>query len=1156
MDVGERIWDELSIQPESESSSKLSISDMLTNVATDANEGNRKQCGQVVLDVLKEHPVNDVLENIHQIASTLSMASEDTDSSVRAALVQVIPDIFARCIELGNPELEYFLFDRMLEIVLRFLKNEENMVRETSFASIKVLLLKKYLSASRIEEFVCPTSVQLLNLEGLPEDVVRERHPDAFVIMALLAPIIGADKTREYFLDKFLELCTNENYDVRKMCAVFCPHLCKVMGIEVSEKHLIPAFLRLCEDKVWDVRKAAADSIRIIALLCSHPFRRDKLCPAFYKLMNDSCRWVYRAASESLGLFISSFAKKCILGVAYRPNGDLYIPNPADADYKQHSQTEILSNFESYESWFEKSATAPEYPKNFMQQQKQFNNKIDFDAIVKVSRESSNENPHFSLPETFHNALSFRSYDNHGFSLSITNLLDTFIIQSEHNNGHSHQRIPRSSGHNFDLTSPIMEPINEYHHLRKNTPRDFPMIVRKAMEKQEEENTRKFTIKAKIPRQNAAPHVKMLQEERGTNSFQSLPPPPPAITNSEPDTPSIENAPSSIDFSSAVNSNLSNSLHSNETDNENNKVNNTSDINLNFKSTANEDGAYDGFTYNKRELRVSRFSESSGFSSIPDDDDATGNDFDILKNTETFMNRINTMQLDDYDDTDDDEHNFNNSKEYEDLDQSFVNMGLEDDDSDINSNLNNSLGPTKTTEDDDDEEVFREFNSHQYWYISPDIPVDMDILLEPEEKKMRIQLEEELELRRFDRVKLINYQPKIVPAELIKYFVSLAHSQDSPVVNYYCAYHFPAVVLTLGRKNWPVMCSLLQLLCNHGIDDIRKTMASSIYQIALIIGRKLATQDLVPVYLRFFEDQDKVKVVALKNLSNFLTVIDRPRYDIIVAALSNCLGEYYEAGWRFREEFAQQILILVKSFGDLAWSTHKLNLIGITIKLLRDRVNSIRKIALETMVEICKKLSADECDVICTFLSKHFGSNSNWRHRQIFSEFCHQWMAQETPLYPDVFNDRLFNIACQLVKDPVPNIRMTIARCFALVLSKQYIDTQRYKVTVIILRKMQTDSDPDVSDVALSCDLPSNEDDNNDTTRNLSESSTSNTNISSLSTASTVDMNCTDGGTSFNREGDDSEVSQDSISLYLDTDEKNTSSEDSLPSELLSSQLT
>lgn len=400
--------------------------------------------------------------------------------------------------------------------------------------------------------------------------------------------------------------------------------------------------------------------------------------------------------------------------------------------FRQHSQTDILSNYESYESWFEKSATAPEYPKNFVQQQKQFNNKIDFDAIVKVSRESLNENPHFSLPETFHNALSFRNYDNHGFSLSITNLLDTFIIQSEHNNGHSHQRIPR--GGHFDLASPIMEPINEYHHLRKNTPRDFPMIVRKAMEKQEEENTRKFTIKAKIPRQNAVSYMQAPQDDRGTNSYQSLPPPPPpAIGNTEPDTPSIENAPSSIDFSSAVNLNLSNSLHSNETDNENNKVNNTSDINLNFKADE-EDGAYNDFTANKREPRAARFSESSGFSSIPDDDDATGNDFDLLKNTETFMNRINTMQLDDYDDTDDDEHNFNSSKEFEDLDQSFTNMGLEDDDSDINSNLNNSVRPTKTAEEDDDEEVFREFNSHQYWYISPDIPVDMDILLEPEEK--------------------------------------------------------------------------------------------------------------------------------------------------------------------------------------------------------------------------------------------------------------------------------------------------------------------------------------------------------------------------------------------------------------------------------------
>lgn len=69
------------------------------------------------------------------------------------------------------------------------------------------------------------------------------------------------------------------------------------------------------------------------------------------------------------------------------------------------------------------------------------------------------------------------------------------------------------------------------------------------------------------------------------------------------------------------------------------------------------------------------------------------------------------------------------------MDQSFRNLDL-DDDSDVNSNVSNSPGSVKNADDDDDEDVFREFNSHQFWYISPDIPVDMDILLEPEEKSM------------------------------------------------------------------------------------------------------------------------------------------------------------------------------------------------------------------------------------------------------------------------------------------------------------------------------------------------------------------------------------------------------------------------------------
>lgn len=153
-------------------------------------------------------------------------------------------------------------------------------------------------------------------------------------------------------------------------------------------------------------------------------------------------------------------------------------------------------------------------------------------------------------------------------------------------------------------------------------------------------------------------------------------------------------------------------------------------------------------------------------------------------------------------------------------------------------------------------------------------------------------------------------------------------------------------------------------------------------------------------------------------------------------------------------------------------------------------------------------------------------------------------MALETSLYPDVFNDRLFNRACHLVKDAVPNIRMTIAKCFSLVLTKQTIDTHRHMVTVMILRRMQQDEDSDVRDIALSCELPATDEEINESARDLHETVSiddTRTNLSSLSTTSTVDLNSTEGGVAFGHDNDESDESQDSIRLYLDTDEKNMS---------------
>lgn len=369
-----------------------------------------------------------------------------------------------------------------------------------------------------------------------------------------------------------------------------------------------------------------------------------------------------------------------------------------------------MKNYERYERVFEESSKLPTNENDSINLNT-VNTKLNYNALTKMTREPAVENPHFSLPETFHNALSFRNYENHGFSSSITNLLDTFIVQNDHNNSHSYQRIPRG-GHFDNLLSPTsdgslqelhteLEP--DYSHLRKNTPKDFPLIVRQAMECKDAESNRKFSFKDKLARQNAILQMPMQQNEENDKD-QSLPPPPSMAL--EPDTPSIENAPTSIDFSSAVNNNKflsdeKNTTNVSDTDDENNTVS-VVDVNLNRHCP----------TQYTRKRRSLPHSDSSGISSDEDDEDE--------RNAEEFLNNINALKLDD-----DVEIEMSHGKN-----KSPMKLSLDSGSSAAEYTMN--------YDDDNDDDVegdaFREYNSHQYWYISPDIPVDMDIFLEPEEK--------------------------------------------------------------------------------------------------------------------------------------------------------------------------------------------------------------------------------------------------------------------------------------------------------------------------------------------------------------------------------------------------------------------------------------
>jgi hypothetical protein len=68
---------------------------------------------------------------------------------------------------------------------------------------------------------------------------------------------------------------------------------------------------------------------------------------------------------------------------------------------------------------------------------------------------------------------------------------------------------------------------------------------------------------------------------------------------------------------------------------------------------------------------------------------------------------------------------------------------------------------------------------------------------------------------------------------------------------------------------------------------VRRTVASSIHELAAILGEDLASRDLVPVFIGFLKDLDEVRIGALKHLSEFLKVLFPPPYWLPVCRVVN-----------------------------------------------------------------------------------------------------------------------------------------------------------------------------------------------------------------------------------------------------------------------------
>ena len=158
------------------------------------------------------------------------------------------------------------------------------------------------------------------------------------------------------------------------------------------------------------------------------------------------------------------------------------------------------------------------------------------------------------------------------------------------------------------------------------------------------------------------------------------------------------------------------------------------------------------------------------------------------------------------------------------------------------------------------------------------------------------------------------------------------------------AFNFPAVVLTLGRSQWSRLANHHRELCGDPVEKVRQSLASSLHEVAKIIGPEQSDASLLDPFGWFVVDVDNVQGPVLDNLPSLL----RSFTDEGAATALRVLGEGWNQIrlWRQRERVAQQFA----DFGvDLVRRGRVDAVLELLVRACKDSVAAVREAAVQSV---------------------------------------------------------------------------------------------------------------------------------------------------------------------------------------------------------------
>uniref|UniRef100_A0A8C8HPK2 Phosphatase 2A Regulatory Subunit A helical domain-containing protein n=1 Tax=Oncorhynchus tshawytscha TaxID=74940 RepID=A0A8C8HPK2_ONCTS len=272
----------------------------------------------------------------------------------------------------------------------------------------------------------------------------------------------------------------------------------------------------------------------------------------------------------------------------------------------------------------------------------------------------------------------------------------------------------------------------------------------------------------------------------------------------------------------------------------------------------------------------------------------------------------------------------------------------------------------------------------------------------------------------------------VIPQQLLDQYLSMtdpaqAQTVDTEIAKH-CAFSLPGVALTLGRQNWHCLKDTYETLATDVQWKVRRTLAFSIHDLALILGDQLTAADLVPIFNGFLKDLDEVRIGVLKHLYDFLKLLHAENRREYLYQLQEFMVTDNSRNWRFRYQLAEQLILIMELYShDDVYNYLR----QIALTLCSDKVSEVRWISYQLVVEILQKMYACGAHELGLNFSNEliarFCHCPKWVGRQAFAFIC-QAIVEEDCMPMDQFAQHLLPSLLSLSLDPVANVRVLVAK--------------------------------------------------------------------------------------------------------------------------------